>query len=167
MFRRQRDAKRSLNPAHPVVAAGPLADWIVAGHDRCVLSCGPGSPFEKLIEKDAKALFVDVALPYLMFFHYLEHMVHESLRFPLYSDETETMAAIDAQGEPCSVPTRPFTTAARKARKFSVLEDALRAQGMVHSRRLGNTLLQVVRIRDSVTITEQLAARGVYFYEPA
>ena len=54
MFRRQKDTRRSLNPAHPVLAAGPLASWFVEGHEECAYSCGPGSPFEKLIEKDAK-----------------------------------------------------------------------------------------------------------------
>ncbi len=165
LLRRQRGALRSLNPAHPVAAAGPRAAWFVAGHESCLFSCGPGSPFEKLVEADAKALFVDCGLLYLMFFHYLEHKVHEALPFPLYSDEVHEMAAIDAEGRETSVRTRPFTKVARDARRFELLEEELRARRRIAEARIGNTALALVRIRDSVEATERMAEAGRYFYD--
>ena len=52
IFRRQEYVVRSLHPTHPVVAFGALANWFVQGHENCLYGCGPGSPFEKLAEKN-------------------------------------------------------------------------------------------------------------------
>ena len=72
IFRRNKDVVRSLNPAHPILAFGPDAKWIVSDHDKTMYSCGKDSPFEKLLELDAKALFFDVPFRTMTFFHYLE-----------------------------------------------------------------------------------------------
>ena len=56
-FRRRPGVVRSLNPAHPILAYGPAAEWIIADHEKTMYSCGKGSPFEKILRLNAKALF--------------------------------------------------------------------------------------------------------------
>ena len=75
IFRRQKNVLRSLNPAHPVLAYGPKAAWFIADHDKTMYSCGKGSPFEKALELDGKALFFDVTLKSMTFYHYIEYLI--------------------------------------------------------------------------------------------
>ena len=164
IFRRQRDTVRSLNPAHPVLASGPVASWLVAGHERCAHSCGPGSPFDKLVEKDAKVLFFDAQLTHLMFFHYLEHAVNDELPFPLYDSQPHEVPVIDKDGKRRAVAVYPFSSEVMARRHFPVLEAELRKQSMVREQRVGNTTLTLVRVRDTLEATRTMAGRKEYFY---
>jgi hypothetical protein len=74
IFRQTPGVVRSLNPAHPVLAWGPAASWLIAGHEHTLYSCGKGSPFEKLVQLQAKALLFDVLLRHLTFFHYVQDL---------------------------------------------------------------------------------------------
>jgi aminoglycoside N3'-acetyltransferase len=165
VFRRQKGTLRSRNPAHPILARGPLASWFIEGHERCTYSCGPGSPFEKMVEKDAAVLFFDTPLRYLTFFHYLEHLVSDKLPFSLYDPEGYAVRMIDEAGQESSVSVHPFSQRARAARRFRVLEAELYKRGLVRTRRIGNTSLILVNTREMVAVTKDLASRGRYFYD--
>ena len=65
LFRRRKGVLRSGNPMHPVLAYGPRAEWFVEAHEDLPHSCGEGSPFEKMLELDTKALLFDVDLDVL------------------------------------------------------------------------------------------------------
>ena len=165
IFRRQKGTVRSLHPAHPVLASGPLASWFIEGHADLVHSCGPGSPFEKLIESDAKALFFDALPTHLMFFHYLEHIVNDDLPFPLYDSQIYQVLVIDEKGQERSVGVCPFSKEARTRRRFNILEEELRRLDMVRAQRVGNTMLMRISIRDTLKATRNLRSRGAYFYD--
>jgi aminoglycoside 3-N-acetyltransferase len=79
VFRHTPGVVRSLNPAHPVLAWGPASPWIIAGHEHTMYSCGKGSPFEKLVQLQAKALLFDVPLRHLTFFHYVQDLLQHTL----------------------------------------------------------------------------------------
>ena len=164
IFRRREGTLRSSNPAHPVLGCGPLAQWFIEGHENCAYSCGPGSPFEKLLEKDAKALFFDAELTHLMFFHYLEHTVKDLLPFPLYS-AASTVRVRQSKNNERLVAVYPFSKEARSRRRFANLEAELRRRRMVRETKVGNTRLMLINIRDSLRATQDLTARGKYFYE--
>lgn len=99
-FRRQPGVQRSLHPTHPVLAFGPRAQWIVADHETCLYPCGPGTPFEKLVELRAKILFYGVSEFHFTLHHYLEHLVKDELPFALYEAEPYAVNVIDAAGAP-------------------------------------------------------------------
>jgi len=164
LFRRQKGTVRSLNPAHPVLASGPLAYWLVEGHEKCAHSCGPGSPFDKLVERNAKVLFFDAQLTHLMFFHYLEHTVNDELPFPLYDSQIYEVPVIDKDGKQRAVAVYPFSSEALARRHFPVLEAELRRQSMVREQRVGNTKLTLLRVRDTLEATREMASRKEYFY---
>lgn len=165
LFRHQRGTQRSQNPAHPILAAGPRAAWFTEGHDRCLHSCADGSPFEKLLEADGKVLFFNVQLRYMMFFHYLEHMLQDQLPFELYDAQTYRVPIVDAAGAKRTVGVSVFSEQARKRRRFPRFVERLRQEGMVTECRLGNSKLALVRLGDTVQLAKTMAAEGSYFHE--
>jgi aminoglycoside 3-N-acetyltransferase len=163
-FRRSPGVLRSLHPANPLLVRGPRAAWVVAGHEDCLYPCGPGSPFERLAQMDARVLFIDVSLHNFTFFHYLEQMVEDKLEFPLFRDDAMDVPVIDHDGRPGMVRTRVFSAEAIKRRRLGVLLDELDRQHLVRRRRVGNSRLAMLDVGDSIRVTQELLARGVVFY---
>lgn len=167
IFRLQDGTIRSQNPAHPVLAAGPLAPWLTEEHDLCTYSCGEGSPFEKLVEADAKALCFDVSLRYLMFIHYLEHTMQDQLPYDLYDSNVYHVPVIDEVGDKRDVAVRIFSQEARVRRRFPALVEQLKREAKVQDRRLRNTKLALVKIRDTVEVATAMVRNGSNFLDVA
>lgn len=165
MFRRRPDVLRSLNPLHPVLALGPRAAWFVDGHEHCLYSCGPGSPFERLAQVDGKVAFLDVPFAVYTMFHHLEHLMRERLPFALYTEQPLQMTLVDRDGRKQSVRSHAYPLDVIRRRRFEVLERAMTERGLLHRRSVGNSRLLLVRVRDSIDCVHELAERGEYFYE--
>jgi aminoglycoside 3-N-acetyltransferase len=164
-FRRRPGVQRSLHPTHPVLVHGPDADWYVAGHERALHPCGPGTPFEKLAERDGMVAFFNVPFATFTFFHHLEHLVSPHLPFALYTDELFEVPVIDMRGEPGVVKTHAFTREAIKRRRFEILERALRARGAIATVKVGNTRMEAIRVREAIACAHEMQARGRLFYD--
>jgi aminoglycoside 3-N-acetyltransferase len=167
MFRRREGVLRSLHPTHPVLASGPRAAWFVQGHEDCPYPCGPGTPFDKLVQSDAKVLFFDVPFATYTFFHYLEHRVHEAraMPFALYTAQPVEVRVVDALGKPGCVRTHVFDPAIIARRRFGLFEQALRERGAIRGEQLGATSLEVVRVRDTIDCVDAMLESGRYFYD--
>lgn len=165
LFRRRPGVLRSLNPAHPILALGPNAEKFIEGHERCVHSCGPGSPFDRLYQADGVVAFFNADFGTFTFFHYLEHLVHERLTVPLYTAEPIVTSVVDAQGEPRVVTTYPFSPEIIPRRRFEILENAIRERGLIRTVRVGRTTLEAVRVRPVVELVLEMAGRGAFFYD--
>jgi aminoglycoside 3-N-acetyltransferase len=165
LFRRRPGVLRSLSPTHPMLAFGPNAAWFVADHHACVYPCGPGSPFEKLVMSDAKAVFFNTTFDTYTFFHYLEHLVSSKMPFSLYTDAPFQAQVIDHSGQSSVVPTYAFSLEAIRRRRFEVLEDELRRRHALRERRIGNGNIIVVRIRETVECVLDMSRRGIFFYD--
>ena len=165
LFRRRAGVLRSLSPTHPMLALGPKAAWFVAGHHLCQYPCGPGSPFEKLVTADAKAVFYNVDFDTYTFFHYLEHLVHSQMPFSLYTDTPFQAQVVDHDGVASTVPTYAFAPDAMRRRRFEVLDAELRRRDAIKVCRIGNGSVTVVRIRETVDCVQDMSRRGVYFYD--
>lgn len=163
-FRRRPGVLRSLHPTHPVLVHGPDAAGFVAGHEDCVHPCGPGTPFERLVERDGIVAFFDVPFATFTFFHHLEHRVKDDLPFPLYTDVPHVVPVIDQDGQARTVTTYVFAPEAIGRRRFELLEQALRERGLIRSRRIGNTRVEAVRVREVVACVEEMRRAGRYFY---
>lgn len=164
-FRRLPGVKRSVHPTHPVLAFGPKAEWIVAGHEDCKYPCGPGTPFAKLYELDGKVLFFGVSEFNFTFHHYLEDMVKDEIPFDLYESQGYQVTVIDGLGVSRSMETYAFTREAISRRRVKVLFDEMDRLGRMVRSRIGNTGLVMMKVADSVASTRELAAKGTYFYE--
>lgn len=164
-FRRREGVLRSFNPAHPVLAFGPKAEWIVADHENCLLSCGPGSPFEKLLQLEGKIVVFHVRYPTITFVHYAEHMVEKMVPFPLYDPQTFEVPSIDASGEPKVVKVRPFSPEAVRRRRPLIVMDELYKQGLVRKKRVGNSGVVCIQAKESIACFAQMAREGRLMYD--
>jgi aminoglycoside 3-N-acetyltransferase len=166
-FRRRDGVLRSLHPTHPVLALGPDAETIVAGHEDCLYPCGPGTPFEKLADLDGKVIFFNVRFATFTFFHYLEHLVSPEMPFPLYTEQPFEVPVVDCCGKRRTVTTYVFSLDAIRRRRFDVLERELRRRGLIRRVRIGNSRIEMIRVRDAIDCTRDMLARGQYFYDVA
>jgi aminoglycoside 3-N-acetyltransferase len=165
MFRRRDGVRRSAHPTHPILVYGPRADWIVEGHAACVYPCGPGTPFEKLLSLDTKAVFFNVGFEVFTFYHYLEHRVGADLPFALYAERAYEVPVLDADGEHRLVKAHVFAAEGIPRRRIEKLEQALRAQQRFGDARVGATRILVAGLADAVACTDAMRARGEYFYD--
>jgi aminoglycoside 3-N-acetyltransferase len=164
VFRRRDGVLRSLNPLHPVLAHGPLAEWIVADHDKCMLSCGKGSPFERFLKLDGKFLFLDAPYAALTFMHFVEDHFRSRLPVELYDSEPVTVRVRDHQERERRLRHHCFGEAARARRHFAPIEERLRANGRMRELRVGRSRLLGVSARDVFDCAADLLERGTGFY---
>jgi aminoglycoside 3-N-acetyltransferase len=159
-FRRKQGVVRSLNPAHPILAYGPEAQWIISGHEKTMYSCGKGSPFEKILQLNAKAIFFDLSWGHMTFFHYLEDCFKETLPVKLYEDAPVDGIVIDADGKEISVKTYVFSDAARRHRSSRNLQHALITDKGIKEETIGRTKLRVLNLNQVVECAQKLISSG-------
>ena len=164
-FRRRDDVVRSLHPSHPVLAHGPQAQWIVEGHESCLFPCGPDTPFDRAVELDGKLVFFDCQLNKMTFFHWLEHRIQDRVDLPLYGKDLFEVRVVDQHGKEAVVRTYAFSKEAIQRRRAHLLHDELWKRGLVRRGRIGNTEILVVNLRDIIRCVDEMADRGVFFYE--
>jgi amino acid adenylation domain-containing protein len=164
IFRRKKDVVRSLNPAHPILAFGPDAKWITSDHDKTMYSCGKGSPFEKILELNAKAFFFDVSFRAMTFFHYLEDRFKDTSPVRLYNDEPLENTVIDSKGNEITVKTYVFSKEARESRSARIIERELKKKNLMKTDRIGNTKLTLVNLKDVFGCAQKLVNTRIHFY---
>lgn len=163
-FRRRSGVVRSANPLHPVLAMGPRAEWLVQGHEDLAHSCGPDSPFERMLDLKTKALFFDIGLEVLTFTHYLEHIFQASAPVPVYTEEPMATEIIDRAGQRRTIEVFPFSPEAMRCRNFGVLYDRLIDRGDVKRERVGNTVMQLLPLQSVVDQGTALVVEGTHIY---
>jgi aminoglycoside 3-N-acetyltransferase len=164
VFRRRHDVVRSASPLHPIVAHGPLAAWLTADHDTCPYSCGPGTPFERFATLNGKFLFFDAPYSSLTFMHYVEHRYRDRIPVVLYEREPLRITVRNAAGLEQPVRQFVFSAEARARRNFAPVEQALRREGRLHARRIGNTRLLTMTAADVLACTERIVNEGPGLY---
>jgi amino acid adenylation domain-containing protein len=160
MFRHQPGVVRSINPAHPILACGPAAPWLIADHEHTLYSCGKGSPFEKLVHMQAKALFFDVSLRSMTFFHYLEDLFQETLPVKLYEETPVESTVIDTSGTTRIVKTYVFSSDSRRYRNMRNLQKEFVKSRVIQSKKIGNTRLTVLHLRQVVECAQHMVSSG-------
>jgi aminoglycoside 3-N-acetyltransferase len=160
IFRRRREVVRSLSVTHPILALGPRAAAIAEGHERCAYPCGPGSPFERMLEADAKMLFFDLPFWGFTFVHYIEHQLQDRLPFALYERDPRPIRWIDYQGDPHQGECYAFSREASERRDVKVITGEMRRAGTAIWKRVGNTQIVVAGMRDALSTGLRLAEEG-------
>ena len=164
LFRRREDVVRSLCPLHPVIAKGPKTAWLTADHEKLPHTCGKGTPFHRMLGLAAKALFFDAPFRSLTFMHYVEDLYADALPVPLYADEFATVRARTRRGEVIELRQAVFSKPARERRDFEAVERELIANHLLEQRRLGNSTLLSIRVRDVLECVGRMMDDGRSFY---
>jgi aminoglycoside 3-N-acetyltransferase len=165
VFRRGKDVARSLSPTHPLLAWGTEASAFVAGHERTDRPFGPGSPFGRLLERDAMLVCLDCAFSTITFTHYVEDCLEDTLPVPLYEPEPMMGIVIDEHGNRIECPTRVLSAQANRLRRDDRLEAHLRQAGTLRSRRVGNAQFESIRAVDLLAGARALVAGGNHFFQ--
>jgi aminoglycoside N3'-acetyltransferase len=163
ILRRTPGVRRSLHPAHPVLALGPKADWFVAGHEATPFSCGYDTPFSRLVDAGSKILFFDLRLRGFTFMHHVEHTLEARLSFPLYDQRVFEVPVVSASGERLLVPARAFSSEAAARRRVGVPAQGMLKLPMTARRRVGNTWMFLVSARDVLREGHRAFAEGRMF----
>ena len=97
--RRQRGARRSLHPTKSVCAIGPLAEELVATHQRSPYPYDAPSPFYKLVEKGAKIVGLGTWTNKLTFVYTACDALREDYPVRIYHDELFEARCVNYEGE--------------------------------------------------------------------
>ena len=120
---------------------------------------------DTLLVLHALVVFFNVEFAVFTFFHYMEHRVSADLPFRLYTDEPSVVPVIDRHGNRGTVTTYVYSREAIQRRRFPVLEAELRRRGAIRSRRIGNGMVEAIRVRDAIECVDDMRRQGRYFYD--
>jgi aminoglycoside 3-N-acetyltransferase len=165
VFRRSREVRRSLSPTHPILAWGEGADAFLAGHQRCEVPFGRGSPFDGLLARGGKILCIDAPFSTVTFTHYLEDRIAGSLSFSLYDPGPMIGTVVDYEGVRYPVPTRVISEQANRLRREERLVAELDRAGLMRRGRVGNTRLLLLEARAMTECVERMVAAGRGFFD--
>ena len=162
-FRRQPGVRRSLHPTHSLACDGADAEAIIAGHEDCDTPCGPGTPYERLIERDAAVLMFGATLNAYTFFHTAE----DAAAVPyLYESEPVTLMWRDLDGTVREMSMRRQDMSV--ARRFQEMDGWLQERGLLHRVTLGcGELLLLPHSREvNDAVVERLRADSFFLADP-
>ena len=165
VFRRGKGVERSMNPAHPILAWGDMANLFLEGHDKIECSFGKGSPFDKLLELKGKILCIDAPFSTITFTHFLEDRIAESLPFDLYEPEAMPGRVVDRDGVEHEVPTRVLSQVANSLRREEWLVQALDALGLIQRFKVGNTHFLLIECEPMTQCVDKMVAEGKSFFD--
>jgi aminoglycoside 3-N-acetyltransferase len=171
LFRTAEGTLRSVHPTHSISARGPGAGELVAGHERAETPFGAGTPFERLIERDAHQVWFGSGVGALTVYH-----AYECLRQPRYPIEVflpQRIPArcIDGDGNELVVQTLvhdPRVTADRIDAN-PALEAQVRTRlivGGLRPVRLGRGEILAQPLPAMLDTFEQMLGEGMTIYPP-
>ncbi|MFO7958594.1 MAG: AAC(3) family N-acetyltransferase [Candidatus Brocadiia bacterium] len=150
VFRERPESLRSMHPTHSCAAIGPLADELTRGHETQITPCGSRSPYQRLIERGGKIVFLGVTLFVNTTFHALE----ETACVPWLFDRFEILYVVDYEGVRRKVPSRRHADGLR--RDYEGLEPLLEREGALAKGQIGDA---TVRVMDAARMAGVLLPR--------
>ncbi len=169
-FRVRPGTLRSIHPTHSVSARGPGAADFVSAHEEASTPFGSGTPFAKLIERDAWQVWFGCGIAAFTTYHAFE-CLREEFPLPVFAQGSFSIRCIDADGKQHLVDTLvhdPTVSAhridanAEIARRWRSL---LLERGVIRSVRLGRGEILVARLRPLMAELERLLGKGITIYD--
>jgi len=141
-FRKMECIRRSLHPTHSLAGWGSKSKEILNGHEKCTVSCGTASPFEKLCEQRGKILLIGVDHRVNTTLHYLENVNGA----PTLSCFLFHPKVVDYDGKEIKVPTYPHLPGL--PRVYQKVEPTLIENGIQRQIKIGASTLRLVEALD-------------------
>jgi aminoglycoside 3-N-acetyltransferase len=169
-FRRQQRTVRSLHPTHSVSARGVGGYDLVAGHERAATPFGAGTPYARLIERDAWQVWFGCGIRAFTTYHSFE-CLRGHFPISVFADRSFSVRCVDSSGRECTVRTLvhdPNVSDYRIDRKPAVAEfwrSLLLERKVLRSVNLGRGEILSVRLRDLMAELERLLHEGITIYE--
>lgn len=137
-FRKWPGVTRSLSPTHCLAGLGPDAATLLAGHEKCLVSVGHGSPFERLIGAGGRILLLGVGHGSDTTLHYVENTGGA----PTVCRECFGATVVAPDGREIVVPTHPHMPGLKRC--YERVEDILLAAGVQHNGPVGKATARLV-----------------------
>ncbi len=164
VFRRTPGVVRSPSPTHPLLALGDAAAEFAAGHERAEVPFGEGSPFARLLDRDAWIAGLDVGFGSFTFTHTIENRIAGSLPFPLYEAEPLPVEFTDAAGRRHATAVRVIGDEANARRDERPFIARLQRAGVLRSVRVGNSRVLLARCAAMVRSAEEMVREGGHLF---
>ncbi len=169
-LRKRPSALRSLHPTHPTSVKGPGAREIVGGHETAATPFGEGTPFPRLVERDALQLFFGCGTGAMTMYHAFECTRRPAFPLDVFDpDHVFDARCIDESGAERRVRTLIHNPALHPGRIDSnprlqaVFRDAILERGG-RDVRLGHAEIIAIRLQDLFAVFERLLRDGVTIY---
>jgi aminoglycoside 3-N-acetyltransferase len=158
VFWRLPGVRRSLHPTHCTAAWGRLRDDLLEGHERCLYSCGYGTPLYKLMEVGGKILLLGVDHRVNTFIHTIE----DTSGVPTTSSILFKPKVVDEAGHVVTVPTHPHLPGLR--RRYERADAFCRERGLQREISVGQALLRLVDARGFYEAAHQVLREDPLFF---
>jgi aminoglycoside 3-N-acetyltransferase len=169
-FRLRRESRRSIHPTHSMSVRGPDAEHLVAGHEAAQTPFGEGTPFPRLVERDAYQLFFGCGTGPMTMYHAFECTREPPFPLDVFARRRFTARCLDHDRNEIRVETlvhNPELLAGRidqNPRLQVVYRNAiLEAGGQAIP--LGKGEIVAIRLPRLFDVFEELMGRGVTIYE--
>jgi aminoglycoside 3-N-acetyltransferase len=157
VFRRRRNAVRSLHPTHSVAAIGKRAREFVRGHERDLTPCSRRSPYGRLVAWGGKVVFLGVGIEYCTLVHGFEEWAPVPW---VFAPKKELFFTVRRSGRVIRVPSRRHAEGERLHRDYPSLEPLLREKGALTSARVGSATVRILDARRAAGIVVPLLRRS-------
>ena len=148
-FRKLPGVIRSLSPGHCMAARGLLAEELMRDHEKCRVSAGFGSPFEKIINAHGKILLIGTGNDHNTTLHYVEN-THGA---PTVCGIEFYPSVITAEGKRILVPTLPHMPGL--LRDYCKVDPVLEDAGIQQRGKFGGAEIRVI---DAYKMNELIGA---------
>jgi aminoglycoside 3-N-acetyltransferase len=169
VFRRRKEALRSLFPTHSVAAIGPHAEYLLKDHEKDQVPGGRNSPFFKLIGLDGYIMLLGCWINALT----SNHVVHDIVdNFPVhvYLDEPVPLRYLDYTGVEHTILVKlqdPVTSKNRwtqNVKKQHEIYNYLLQYGCLKPGKVGNATTYLIRAKALQETLETLLAKGIKLF---
>ncbi|MGQ9651255.1 MAG: AAC(3) family N-acetyltransferase [Phycisphaerae bacterium] len=167
LMRRRKDAIRSLNPTHSVVAVGPLAQTIVSDHENSRTPFDMHSPWRYLLELNAWMVFVGVPdrlLP-VSAYHHFDELLEGELGVRIYHPKPFEVRLLDAEGRERCVTTYAHDPETGRRRDYDRVCEYQVKMGVLKRSHVGAISLWAGQLRPLFESYRDLARRGIKAYK--
>lgn len=169
-FRRSPGTRRSIHPSHSIAARGPGAEEIVAGHEAARTPFGGGTPFPRIVERDALQLFFGSGTGVITMYHSFEVMRRPPFPLNVFADRFFDVRCVGWEGEDLRVRTLVHNPALHPGRIDSNprLQKAFRKAILDAGGRsvtLGRGEILSIRLPRLRELFEELLGRGMTIYD--
>ncbi len=170
-FRHLPGAHRSLHPTHSIAAEGRGAEALVCGHEAAETPFGEGTPFTRLIERNARQVFFGTSTRPMTMYHAFECTREPRFPYEVFLPDRFEVTCIDEGGEEIAASTlvhRPRLSIGRIDANPPLAAEVRRRLSAVGMRcvPLGRSDVLSIPLQEMIVAFEPMLADGVTIYDP-
>jgi aminoglycoside 3-N-acetyltransferase len=169
-FRTAQGTLRSVHPTHSTCARGPGAEEIVAGHEAAATPFGDGTPFPRIVARDALQLFFGCGTGAITMYHSFECTRVPPFPLDVFADRLFNARCVDLSGRELIVRTLVHNPELHPGRIDSnprlqrIYRDAILEAGGV-AVALGRGEIIAIRLYALFEVFERLVREGTTIYD--